>query len=200
MIAIHRKRLLFIAIPKNASTSVVEWVKENEGGDSEIIGHYHYPASLIPEPFFDYSSFCFLRDPIDRFASAYSWLIAGGNGESSEIKFGHELAKIGTISDVAVALLSDHKLAGYTHFIPQYSWIGDDVRVIADHVFPYRKNSQWMSDIVSGMLGVPVRLPQENVTNTHAKLDLTSDAIEALKTFYAKDYELIGWYRWGPLA
>ena len=200
MIAIHRKKLLFIAIPKNASTSVVEWIKSNAGDDCERIGHYHYPAKLTPEHLREYSSFCFLRNPIDRFASAYRWLIAGGNGASSEIEFGHELARIGTISDVALALLTDSSISNYTHFIPQHKWISDDTGLIVNHVFPYRKNSQWMSDIVSGMLGVPVRLPQENVTNTQAKLDLTSDAIEALKTFYAKDYELIGWYRWGPLA
>lgn len=69
----------FIHIPKNAGTSVVNWLKENNlefcyGYGPKGIGIHRYASHFKDE---DYEKFCIVRNPYSRVISYYNYLTAG---------------------------------------------------------------------------------------------------------------------------
>ena len=69
----HEKKLIFIHIPKNAGTSIIKAIGEDQIIDKSI---EEYKKHYI-KYWSDYKKFTVVRDPIDRFISAYKFARMG---------------------------------------------------------------------------------------------------------------------------
>jgi hypothetical protein len=95
--AMRARNLIFVHVPRVAGTSIVRTLY----GDGCI--HHHsmrYYRALDPQFAQRADSFALLRDPFDRFASAYTFVRAGGTPSSrlSDV-FVRQTARIATVDD-----------------------------------------------------------------------------------------------------
>ncbi len=114
----HQTRTIFIHVPKCAGTSIANALY----GVSEV---QHYP--LIDfflydrRRYMDYFKFAVLRDPVDRFISAFSFLKRGGTSPSDN-RMGKVLEKFGSTEEFVLAMRTkkdDHNILRHIHFLPQ---------------------------------------------------------------------------------
>lgn len=124
----HEKKLIFIHVPKNAGTSIIEAMGvENifiDGTIEEYRDHYH-------EYWNKYTKFAVIRDPIDRFISAYKfarmdesgWFSASGE-EGLEKHIHYELCNELDINKY-VKYIYDNKKEYNRWIIPQTFIISD---------------------------------------------------------------------------
>ena len=76
MIVSHRHRLVFTHIPKNAGTSIREWLSQHVEDAHEIPGIYkHHTPHHVPDTVYgmDYTLFAVVRNPYDRLLSQYNF-------------------------------------------------------------------------------------------------------------------------------
>jgi len=95
--AMRARNLIFVHVPRVAGTSIVRALY----GEGCI--HHHsmrYYRAIHPEFAQSAGSFALLRDPIDRFASAYAFVLAGGTPSSrlSDV-FVRQTAGLKTVDD-----------------------------------------------------------------------------------------------------
>jgi hypothetical protein len=95
--AVRARQLIFVHVPRVAGTSIVRALY-GEG----CIHHYslRYYRAVHPGFARDAASFALLRDPLDRFASAYPFVLAGGT-QSSRLSdvFVRATARVRTVDD-----------------------------------------------------------------------------------------------------
>lgn len=191
MIVAVNEGLAFIKIPKNASSAISRWIYLNcEKTKGNPNGHQTIRSATLPEGI---KSFCFIRDPIERFLSACRYLRKGGNQSDSEKQFGEKLTEIGSDSDIAKALMTDKQVGQFLHFIPQHNWVSVGGDVVVDYLFSYKKNIQWMSGVLSGLMKQPVKLERINSTaeSEYDRYPIPEDTESVLRDYYKKDYEII---------
>ena len=190
MITSLTDKLGFVKIPKNASSSIAKWMHVNcEQTVGQLPGHHTIASVEVLE---GVKTFCFIRDPAERFVSACRWLMRGGNQSEVETTFGDYLKGIGDESQVAQALFVDQRVRNYLHFRSQSYWISINGKVSVDYLFSYRNDSVWMSGVLSGLMKRDVSLPRINVSKTRSQSSqLTLSAQESIKEFYIEDYQLI---------
>ena len=84
-----RHKCIFIHIPRTGGSTIRTLL------GAPVPGRMHLPWSIYrqanPKKFDDYFKFAFVRHPLERVLSAYSYLLAGGNGKG-------DLAAAGLIS------------------------------------------------------------------------------------------------------
>jgi hypothetical protein len=75
----HKKKYIFLHIPKCAGNSVIKNIDLPKQPPS------HFPLSTYPQDVrCNYFKFTFVRNPWDRFVSAYFYLKNGGNGTAPQ--------------------------------------------------------------------------------------------------------------------
>jgi len=65
----HKRKIIFIHVPKNAGTSIIECFGIQNPGHQ----HVSYYKNKIIGKWDDYKKICILRDPVERFLSCYRY-------------------------------------------------------------------------------------------------------------------------------
>jgi hypothetical protein len=182
----HKYKLIFTGIPKNASSSIYDILKNNTD-------KYHHHESLVKE-YTDndtdlmesYPSFCIVRNPYDRFFSSCYQIRR--DEDNVYLSFDEILLRIrdnGIFNEV---------------FFPQHIFICFGNKILIDkilrfeslekdwkeYVLEYNKNSKFKIDF---------NLPQSNITENKKNWEeeiklLSDDNILMINQLYAKDFEL----------
>lgn len=115
---------IFIKIPKTGGTSISESLF-NRGRNhmkSEVYEQFD------PEKFAKYFKFTFVRNPWDRFLSAYVYLKNGGGNHKDASWSARNLSKFSDFEGFVLSLQNENqaqKILKFVHFIPQYLFIYD---------------------------------------------------------------------------
>jgi hypothetical protein len=182
----HKYKLIFTGIPKNASSSIYDILKNNTD-------KYHHHESLVKE-YTDndtdlmelYRSVCIVRNPYDRFFSGCYQIRR--DEDNVYLSFDEILLRIrdnGIFNEV---------------FFPQHIFICFGNKILIDkilrfeslekdwkeYVLEYNKNSKFKIDF---------NLPQSNITENKKNWEeeiklLSDDDILMINQLYAKDFEL----------
>lgn len=132
----HKWKLIFIAIPKNASTSIhLSLVNKT---DYPNTGHSHDTIfdeymKHDEEVLLHYDSMCVVRNPYDRFYSAWKFNHPHPGPISVETykrAFNDFVKKIGTPGKPTVDL-------SHQHYWPQYKFVTLNKRIVVDKVLRY---------------------------------------------------------------
>ena len=108
----------FVHIPKAAGSSISLSIFGFQVGHLDFQQYY----KLDKNKSMDYFSFTFVRHPLDRFISAYSFLEQGGMNDSDKELFIKEIQPYGGINDF-IENLTLEKLDGFLHFRQQYKFL-----------------------------------------------------------------------------
>lgn len=177
-----RNRVLFIHIPKCAGISVNHALYGCLG-----IGHQSFDRvrPLIPRELInEMHTFTILRDPVERFVSAFYFIRSGGlNGEFGA---GHRLEKYRDINDF-IERGREWRGVSYLHFIPQTCFLnplGMGSRI--SRFYMYENIEDVWRD-----LGI-IRPKEKNKTAPKESIvSLKESSVNILRGFYHRDYTFI---------
>lgn len=183
---VYMKRgLILIHIPKNAGTSV----------EDAIYGYHVRHRTwrevqvLCPRAWQSLPKIAILRDPVDRFLSAFDYLKSGGRNEQDR-QFGARMIGDRSIDAFLNRFCKNPSFRAtsmrYFHFRPQSDFISDGDVVKVDHLIPFHRIAQGLEKFA----GVaPSALKHANKTNGR-RSELPQSAADHLRSIYAQDAAL----------
>jgi len=183
--AVRRAGLIFIHIPKNGGMSV------NQALYGEHVTHcsIRYYRCIAPRLSAALPSFALIRDPVDRFASAYRYAIAGGSRHNQVSpafrdryrSFASPDETLDHIEGAASPYAIDHI------FRPQAWFITDREGAIAvDRLLPFTG----IGHLDALVPGFPTGAMRHLNIALAPKVALLPRHIERLRGLYARDFEL----------
>ncbi len=187
----HRTGVVFIHVPKAAGTSIGLTLYGRSFGHvslEQLIRNYPHSMSRLP-------TFAVLRDPAERFVSAFDFLKRGGMNSHDEQVASTYLSAYRTASECAESLIdgcAQHAMLQCLHFRPQVSWIAAPaVHRFVDCVVPLGKLAL-LQDWLNAQIGRAVVFPILNASPvpSEQRLDLTEHAARVLRLVYADDYRV----------
>ena len=142
----------------------------------------------------DYFIFVFVRNPFDRFVSAYEYLVRGGRNKFDKAWADKFLAPYDSFKEFILALKEDDvqaEVLSWMHFKPQYIFVCDkEGRVVVDEICKYERLIEDF-ERVSRRLGLDAELTHENPSVRGDYRDYyDAQAIAVIRDVYAKDFEL----------
>ncbi len=189
----HRHKCIFVHIPKNAGTSVLN-VFGDESGRKHAKWYDFYRASNY---FFNrYHKFAIVREPMARLYSSYKYAMAGGNQSAEDLAIEQTLkAKCQCFESFVIEVLDSDFLMLQLLFQPQYLYIYDrQLTCRIDTVLNYERLVQdW--HLMATKYRYPLNLPWLNASKTKRESLplLSNEAIAKVHQLYRFDYELLGY-------
>ena len=176
---------IFIHIPKSAGMSVVKALYGKESSNHDTWREYYRRDR---EKFKSYFKFAFVRHPLDRFISAYEYLMKGGKADADKYWRGKYLSPYSSADDFILKGGLERAIkGGAEHFVPQVDFVCKGNKVVVDYIARYEsidKDFQFISSKIGGDdLGVV------NKNASKKQLILSQAARESLEAIYKKDYE-----------
>ena len=182
---IAERRLLFIHIPKNGGTSISEALYGTHIGHNTI-RYYRAVAPIITETV---PTFAVLRDPADRFLSAYRHASRGEAADAMiSSAFRNEYRAFRSIDDAIDHVEGVKSLYTLDNIFRPQMWYVKDIKgaVAVPNLFHFLDRSRldaWIAPWVAS-------LPHLNRSRP-APISLRADQRRRLRSIYAEDYELI---------
>lgn len=188
------KKVIFVHIPKAAGTSVCKAVFNSS--DSS-----HYTARCFrsdnPKKFQSYYKFTVVRNPYERFCSAYNYIQNGGERLSAKDKHFRDtfLINYADINDFAENGLTKEEVGQRPHFDSQHEYVydNDSSTLIVDYVGRL-ENLDAFSEHLSEKLNSTINVGHQNKTNNNRNvIELSEKAKKFVYEYYRKDFELLGY-------
>lgn len=193
---IHRQydrlQAIFIHIPKTAGLSVSHALFDGE--ESQHRDAFQMRLIFGNRDFRRFFKFTFVRDPLDRFFSAYYFLREGGISELDR-----EFAVQSGIRDAPPSafldrLLRDPSIRNYLHFAPQWPYAFTPAgRQEVDFLGHFESLQADFQTVAKG-LGLDVELPRKNTGRGrpyNPDHDFSPEDKEKVRVLYRKDYALL---------
>jgi hypothetical protein len=184
--AIREAGSLFIHIPKNAGMSISQALYREQIKHVSI----RYYARVAPELAAGTPSFALLRDPVERFLSAYGYGKAGGGADNQvSLPFRATYMGFGSVDAALDHLESARSPYHLDHIFRPQSWYvtGGDGRVAVDRLLLVEEIDK-LAEFVPGLRGAP--LPHLNKGRTLREA-LNPWQVRRLHRLYEQDFELV---------
>ncbi len=183
--AIRQRGVLFIHVPKNAGTSICEGLYGLQTKHSSVA----YYARVAPD-LLDLPSFALVRDPVERFVSAFRYACAGGTGDRLVAPAFRKRSSGFEGVDCAIEHLKRARnIFDIDHIFRPQSWyaILADGAIAVDHLIPYaRIDAVTTLPFLAGSLDIP-RLN----AGKRSPIRLTEAQEAFIQEFYCEDYGLL---------
>ena len=185
--AMRRRKLIFVHVPRVAGMSIVRALYGQGGIRHFSMRYYH---AIDPSFAAEAESFALLRDPVDRFVSAYAFVQSGGTSASrlSDV-FVAQTADIATVDDY-LCFLEERSALDLDFVMRPQSWFvcGDDGEVLVKRLFLYEEDRPALGAFLKSH-GIDL-LPWLNRTE-RTELSLTPRQLRRIERLYASDFALI---------
>jgi hypothetical protein len=182
---VHKYQAIFVHIPKVAGSSI----------GTALYGHDkpgHHPISMYHKVFGDdiikYFTFTFVRDPVDRFLSAYNYLKSGPKNDSDIVFAKNTIEKFEDINDFVINYMNEKTLFSHVHFYPQVYFIKHEGIINIDFIGHYENLICDFSKLTK-ILNLSIELPHKNKTKKKDNIVLNNKAHAKLLQLYANDYK-----------
>lgn len=185
----YSSKCIFIHIPKSAGKSIAMAVY---GSDKP--GHYFAKDYLWcdRQAYKDSFKFCFVRDPVTRFISAYNFLSKGGTAKG-DMDFKHEVIdKYKDINHFVMEWVDDRTILMKEHFLPQVYFTHVNGENSMDFLGKYENIDEDYRKLRARLPFLPI-LPKLNKSQKGV-VQLTPESIKRLKEIYSVDYEAYGYH------
>lgn len=178
----HRTRSIFIHIPKAAGTSVSIALYGYSVGHATIRQRFE----IDYESTRDYFKFTFVRDPLERLASAFRFLKAGGMHVRGR-QFAEEYIGDDDFPTFVRKLERTEAMQQHYLFRPQMHFIAtSDKRVLVNFIGRY-ENMEKDFATVADIIGVRAELPHKNKSMA-SEISADDEIRKLVKEIYEVDY------------
>jgi chondroitin 4-sulfotransferase 11 len=192
------KKYLFIHIPKTGG----DCLKKNLSRDENFIDNYHKKIKRLRTQFklHEYFKFAFVRNPWDRFVSAYFYLKEVQNNPNHE--WPSDIWKSNVINnnfDTFSEFLESRLWTSgrWFHFRPQYNFIINERNVDIDFIGRF-ENLQEDFDKVCNHIGLPTQklVPTNTSKHKHYTEYYDNHGRRLIECYYKQDINYFG-YQFG---
>ncbi|MBA6412293.1 sulfotransferase family 2 domain-containing protein [Parahaliea sp. F7430] len=187
--ASNSKRFIFIHIPKAAGTSIRYALGEPEAGRKHLPWWVYKTAN--PNKYNKYYKFSFIRNPVDRLVSGYTYLRNGGNKQADDMLVANYLRKYKNFESFVEQEILSGFMTNHHIFRPQSWYLCDwsgDIKV--DFLGSY-ENIDEDFKFVADKLGIKSVLPHVNKSIAKLESSFSEDTIGIIEKVYYQDYILI---------
>lgn len=189
----HHLKTIFVHVPKTAGTSVEKALlgspKDVVGGHTTALGF----RKTYPGEFASYFKFAIVRHPVQRFVSAYRYLLQFPIHDALNNRVIHELETMERFLDKLEE--SPDLIHKIVHFIPQHEFVCDAGGVIlVDAVYNFENLAEAWENICArlGTSGTPLstlNASRQEPISERDKGRLSSYIAE----LYARDFQIFGY-------
>jgi hypothetical protein len=192
-----RYRCIFIHVPKCAGTSLKQAL------DLPGQGHptWYWFAEKIPHKWNTYLKFAIVRNPWDRFVSAYFYATmkkSYWHNDHTGLHPDYSLLSNKSFDECCVIAQRERQALKHEAWYPQHLWltlpIGGQNKLMVDLVLRYEKLDEDMA-LLSARLGLEsIDLPRINVTQHRCYRDYYNEETRAIVAgLYGADISLLGY-------
>lgn len=184
------RRIVFIHIPKTAGKSIAS-VLHRRGA---LHLTYVEFARLIGPRIDEYFVFAVVRDPVQRFYSAYRYLRSGGNQSREDRLFARRWLSGRTLEEFVLKELDRPEVRGSLFFRPQVDFLVDEIgRLATSHLLRF-ENLRTEFAALAPRLGLDETLPWLNASRKQQPVDESEDAlVRRIAWSYSRDYQMLGY-------
>jgi len=185
----HKRKLIFVHIPKNAGTSIEKYCDMNDTGHH----NWKYYFSKYLSEWNEYTSFAVIRDPIDRFISCYRYARMTKSYWHNAIEpdkaiYGiHPDYKICSRLDInsfCSELFYGSVKLKHPSWSPQHLWIIEDGEVKINRLVSYENIDKELE-----IFGI-YNLPKKNFSQGSKEVNLSDENKKFMQKVYSQDYKL----------
>lgn len=192
----YEHQAVFVHIPKCAGTSVVELFDSGSPRRTHAEWLRFYQADR--KAFERFFKFTFVRNPIDRFLSAYRYIIAGGAQRPRDRKIQKYVLSLADDFEKFATLVSHEVLYQIHHFRPQVTFVCDETGdLMVDYVGHVESMQESVAQIFHHLGRAIPEVPHSNRTNELTALSASTahweSVPERIHRFYRRDSELFGY-------
>lgn len=187
----YDKKLIFIHISKNAGTSVNNLLKKYHTNFNEDYYFddptWRYYKLFYPDEWNTYTSFCIIRDPVDRFISNYNF--AKTLFKNHKVKhLDHELCTNMSINELIFNLKNKNISLKSHHWRPQYFWVCDSNLNIKVNKIIHIKNLK--NDLLNlGLDGCKIKMSNKSKNYCSIK-NISKENVKFIEEMYNLDYKI----------
>lgn len=183
---------IFIHIPKTAGMSIHRILYDKDHGHGHAPAYAYYRRE--PKSFAEYFTFSLMREPTDRFVSAFYYLKTSPLNARDEAWGKQYLEGIESPNDLLNKARSSARqwgrLMSFVHFNPQ-SWYITDRKgnIIVDYIGRLEEFDASVGEIAK-RLGREYKPAQINQSKRPRESNLSPENLEVLHKIYAEDYRI----------
>lgn len=209
-IVLHRSRIVFYPIPKNASTSIKTalfnletgrefaaepWRHNRKFGIHKIFNYAKRDGGKWLPYCDDYLSFAIVRDPVERFLSGYRSRVI----KREDLKRSTLTLPVENLTKPELSIFVRHFDAYCTasppvahHFAGQREFIGNIIGRLT-HVIPLSQIHE-LTQILAEHAGRTVEVPRMSLGARDVPTELSSSEKTWCQHYFRKDYEMLSTY------
>ena len=193
MVVCHIRKIIFIHIPKTAGSSIEHLLRDEGKYELDFIGvrngrsTHHYMGielkMILKELYPKYYKFSFVRNPYDRLISEYFWCRINNVGHKFNKTFDEFLDYV---EDV-IKNKKFFKPIENDHFIPQYSFLFFNKKLIVNNIFKY-EDIETVAPLIKKRLKIKTSLQHLN-KSVKNEITLTQEQKDRIYNLYQIDFE-----------
>ena len=193
MVVCHIRKIIFIHIPKTAGSSIEHLLRDEGNYELDFIGvrngrsTHHYMGIelklILKELYPAYYKFSFVRNPYDRLISEYFWCRIKDVGHKFNKTFDEFLDYV---EDV-IKNKKFFKPIENDHFIPQYSFLFFNNKLIVNNIFKY-EDIETVVPLIRKRLKIKTVLQHLNKSNKN-EITLTNEQKDRIYNLYKIDFQ-----------
>ena len=193
MVVCHMRKIIFIHIPKTAGSSIEHLLRDEGLYELDFIGvrngrsTHHYMGielkMILKDLYPKYYKFSFVRNPYDRLISEYFWCRIKDVGHKFNKTFDEFLDYV---EDV-IKNKKFFKPIENDHFIPQYSFLFFNNKLLVNNIFKY-EDIETVAPLIKKRLKIKTTLQHLN-KSVKNEITLTQEQKDRIYNLYKIDFE-----------
>lgn len=214
MIISHKYKFIFIHIPRNGGSSIIEYLADKLGKDvlntdsvsckkngnvylNDIDSHIKMKDLMkyLDLNYKNYFKFCIVRNPLDRLISLYKfykygfiWNNKDTTGSANNVTFKDFIHNnVNLNNKISIFSQNKHK------YVNQYDWISDDDdKLLVDYIGKYEDFKNTL-EFISNKINIDITNINHINKNkgVHEKIEYDISIINTIKEIYKKDYKYL---------
>ncbi len=191
----NKHKVIFVHIPKTGGNAIVESLfGVSPKGHKRLEKYYQANRGKFRE----YYKFTVVRNPYDRFESAFYYLKKGGISIYDRRVFIDYLKDINDINDFVTKLVNSPALYNtvfnYIHFKPQYYFLDGEIREKSMDYIGKIETLTKDYEIIARELGKTCsNLKKRNVNKSKSQVEMTQRTKDFIYDNYKKDFIVFGY-------
>lgn len=180
--AFNETKSIFVHIPKAAGTSVSNALYGGRQGHHTALAY----KKANPSKFAEYYKFTITRNPWDRLASTYHYLLKSPHAEDRNWAK-NNIEKYSSFESFVINWLSSESIYSWKHLLPQTYFVYENKKIIVDNIFKLESLSADFETLKVNVNSSAILKHDNKVSRAHYESLYTKRMVEHVGLIYSED-------------